>query len=79
MFPFHPWRPGLYLLPLWAGRDRKRDGGMRENEAGGVAWNDLGMRAKEEERQRKSGRIKSQLIKNKFFPSPGSESDNTDI
>lgn len=65
VFPFHPWRPALYLLPLWAGRDRKRDGGMREKEASRVAWNNL-------ERQRQSGRIKSKLQKKRGFISPGS-------
>lgn len=30
LFPFHACRPGLYVLPLWAGTDRKREGHIRE-------------------------------------------------
>lgn len=53
VFPFHPWRPALYLLPLWAKqRQTERDGGMREKEAGGVAWNDLEMGAKRKQKDR---------------------------
>ena len=61
LFLFRLWRPALYVLPLWADGDRKRDGCMSEMEADRVACNDLGMRIKKKQERReteKSSRIK---------------------
>lgn len=70
VFPFHPWRPALHLLPLWAGRDRQRDGGMREKETGEAAWNNMEMGAKKKKKKDGEWEDKIKTSKEEMFYMP---------
>ncbi len=54
VFPLHPWRPALYVLPLRTSKDRQEETRWCEKEraAGRIAWNDLEKRVKRVEDQK---------------------------